>query len=180
MRKRKEYSFIIGVLAICLVSAGCAQVKKKFTRTPVQEPRLQHVLFQDDAYAVPPTSERYTQAYLFWKSWHDELIKSLTSNKKRQLLCAREAAGSMEKMASLLKEEQTVDLASNIAELRKLITRIEEANTLTTYRAKNYRNRLEKMYMHIQRIYHPSKVADWFVQTSQTQPGYAGPAVAGE
>lgn len=109
--------------------AGCEAFVRKFTRKPKKEdiPEGQMVLAPEEYKAPQMTKEeRYRQYFLFWQSWHDELISGLlnASSHKRQVSCADEAIKNMEQLRLLLsgeKQEKFDIYLKRMKDLRRLI-----------------------------------------------------------
>jgi hypothetical protein len=66
--------------------------------------------------------ELYRQHYLYWKSWHDELIESLAPgrNRKKQLSCAQEAMKNLMKMAEMMNDQQRAQLQPYLSRMGDL------------------------------------------------------------
>jgi len=104
---------------------GCEAFVRKFTRKPKKEnlPQEEMVL-QPEEYRAPEMSkeELYRQYFLFWKSWHDELIESLSrdANHKKQIDCADEAIKNLEHLRTLLNEDKQKKLDIYLIQLNDL------------------------------------------------------------
>ncbi len=73
--------------------------------------------------------EVYRQYFLYWKSWHEELINSLSgggSSNKKQIDCANEALKNLEALRSTLQEAKQKKLDIYISQLKDLKKEIEE------------------------------------------------------
>ena len=81
----------------CLVVfVGCEAFIRKFTRKPKNKKSdVQEMVLVPEEYKGPQMSkeELYRQYILFWKSWHDELLNSLSSSRshKKRVSCIDEA-----------------------------------------------------------------------------------------
>ncbi|MBM3246702.1 MAG: hypothetical protein FJZ13_05210 [Candidatus Omnitrophica bacterium] len=90
---------------------GCEAFVRKFTRKPKKEnlPKEELVLVPEE-YKGPQMSreELYRQYFLFWKSWQDELINSLSAgaNHKKQISCLDEAIKNLLNLRALLNAEK--------------------------------------------------------------------------
>lgn len=104
---------------------GCEAFVRKFTRKPKKEnlPKEEMVLAPEE-YKGPqiPKEELYRQYLLYWKSWHDELIQSLSSqaNHKKQLDCIDEAIKNLGELKLLLSEDKQNKLDIYINQLGSL------------------------------------------------------------
>ncbi|MFA6216345.1 MAG: hypothetical protein WDL87_01655 [Candidatus Omnitrophota bacterium] len=124
------FVFGVGVVVICLLTCGCEAFVRKFTRKAKKsELPQQEMVLEPVVYDVPksPAQERYRQALLFWKSWHGELIDSLSghnANQKRQVNCVREAIANLQQMRSLLNSQKQALLDVSLASMRELEVKV--------------------------------------------------------
>jgi DNA repair ATPase RecN len=67
--------------------------------------------------------EIYRKYFLYWKSWHDELISSLSpgANHKKQIDCVEQAIKNLEHLKGLLSEEKQKKLDIYITQLNSLM-----------------------------------------------------------
>jgi len=119
------------ILLFVLSAAGCEAFVRKFTRKPKkQELSKEDMVLAPEVYKGPCMSkeELYRQYLLFWKSWQDELINSLSegANHKKQLDCIQEALKYIASMRSLLSEEKQKSIDRYIVELNNLKSAIEK------------------------------------------------------
>ncbi len=105
---------------------GCDAFVRKFTRKPKKDkaPKEEMVLNPEE-YKGPQMSkeEIYRQYFLFWKSWHDELIVSLSvgkANHKKQIDCANEAVKNLINLKALLGGDKQKQLDVYILQLSGL------------------------------------------------------------
>jgi hypothetical protein len=151
--KLKDWFFIscVGLLVISL--AGCDAFVRKFTRKSKKGdlPREELVLSPEE-YHPPQISkeERYRQYYLYWKSWHDELLTSITErrNSKKQLDCAQEAIKQLEQMRGMLGPDKQKQLDVYLAQFNDI--RDEVAKDIYNAGAPERYNRTERIKMNIQ------------------------------
>ncbi len=157
---------IILLVTICLLLVnllGCEAFVRKFTRKSKKEnlPREEMVLAPQE-YKKPQLSkeEEYRQYLLYWKSWHDELVESLSgsTNHKKQVSCASEALSNLMQMKSLLNEEKQkkLDLYVNqLKDLRGLITKDIYGRDVARHHYS-----AERIKMNILRLFSYPKVKD--------------------
>lgn len=106
-------------------SIGCEAFVRKFTRKPKKEnlPRQEMVLVPEE-YKSPqmPKEELYRQYFLFWKSWQDELIGSLSAqaNHKKQIDCIAQAISNLMNLRTLLNTQRQKQLDVYIGQLNEL------------------------------------------------------------
>jgi hypothetical protein len=116
----------LGIAFWLIISlAGCEAFVRKFTRKPKKENMPQEEMVIAPEEYKPPVmtkEERYREYFLYWKSWHDELIESLssTTNTKKQLSCVNEALKNLEQIRGLLKPEKQKKLDVWINQLKDL------------------------------------------------------------
>jgi hypothetical protein len=105
---------------------GCDAFVRKFTRKPKKEnlPEQELVLAPEEYKAPQVTKEElYRQYLLYWKSWQDELITSLSydgTNHKKQVDCANESIKNIKSLRELLSTEKQKKLDTYIAQLENL------------------------------------------------------------
>lgn len=103
---------------------GCEAFVRKFTRKSKKEQLQQEelVLVPEEYTCKATKEELYRQYFLFWKSWHDELINSLTvgANHKKQITAAGEALKNLEQLKAMLNEEKQKKLEVYIDKLKSL------------------------------------------------------------
>ncbi len=105
---KRFFAFVV-CAAIALTTVGCDAFVRKFTRKKKMAPGQQEeMVLAPEEYKGPNMTkeELYRQHYLYWKSWHDELIESLASdrNHKKQLSCADETLKCLMQMRDMLNE----------------------------------------------------------------------------
>jgi hypothetical protein len=125
---------------------GCETIARKFTRKSKQEHKEEMVL-APEVYKPPEISkeELYRQRFLFWKSWHDELINALYNrlSQKKQLDCLREALKSLQELRPLLAAEKQQVLDKYLSELNELDNSIKV--DAYSFKADLHRYRAERL-----------------------------------
>lgn len=109
-QKVKRAVAVVVLVAVVSLGSGCEAFVKKFRRKPREESREQkELVLEPESYDNLQVSkeELARQYYLFWGSWHDELIQSLASstNHKKQIETAYEAALSLSNLALLVTDD---------------------------------------------------------------------------
>ena len=104
---------------------GCDAFVRKFTRKSKKEnqPKQELVLVPEEYKPPKMTKEEvYRQYFLYWKSWHDELINSLSggASHKKQIDCANEAIKNLEQLRATLQEANQTKLDVYINQLKDL------------------------------------------------------------
>jgi hypothetical protein len=148
------------------LSTGCDAFVRKFTRKPKKEnqPKQELVLVPEEYKPPKMTKEEvYRQYSLYWKSWHDELINSLSgdASQKKQIDCAKEAINNLESLRATLQEVKQKRLDVYINQLKDLKKEIEEdlyGNNISI-------NRLaaERIRRNILRDFSYNKIKDYLV-----------------
>jgi len=137
---------IILLVTSCLLLItllGCEAFVRKFTRKPKREnlPREEMVLAPEVYDSIQMSKEElYRQYFLFWKSWQDELINSLSfqGNRKKQIECVKESLKNLTSLRELLNEEKQKQLDPYIKELNALKDSIEGDWYNNNYAANSY------------------------------------------
>ncbi len=110
---------------------GCDAFVRKFTRKSKKEnlPKEELVLAPEE-YKPPKMTkeEAYRQYFLYWKSWHDELINSLSggSSHKKRMDCANETINNLEQLRLALQETRQKKIDVYINQLKDLKKEIAE------------------------------------------------------
>jgi len=110
---------------------GCDAFVRKFTRKPKKEDlRQEEMVLAPEEYKGPQmTKEKlYRQYFLFWKSWHDELIESLSQHRsqKKQVDCIEEAIKNLVNLKALLNINMQKKLDVYLFELKELQDQISK------------------------------------------------------
>jgi hypothetical protein len=133
--------FYILIFAFCILSSGCDAFVRKFTRKPKKEAFLaEEMVLVPEEYKGPQMTkeELYRQYFLFWKSWQDELIASLSEKRsqKKQIDCAEEAIKNLVNLKTLLNEEKQKELdiyIKRLKDLRDLISQDLYGSNIVTH-----------------------------------------------
>lgn len=102
------------LIALFLISSltGCEAFSRKFTRKhKASEKNTEEMVLEPQEYKSDQRSkeEIYREYFLFWESWHDELIEVLSStsfNHKREVDAVQEAIKNLMEIRNLLKPEK--------------------------------------------------------------------------
>ena len=113
-------------LCVTLIFCGCESFARKFTRKQNKQdsPREEMVLTPDvysDKYANK--EDAYRQYFMFWSSWQDELIDSLSDqspNIRRQLDSIQEAINNLSQMHDLLSADHQAKADSYLVAMNLL------------------------------------------------------------
>lgn len=129
---------IVSLLVCCLFSlTGCEAFVRKFTRKPKGEPKKEELVLIPEEYQAPQRTkeEVYREYFLFWKSWHDELINALVGNlsQKKQLDCVNEETNQLKQLRGLLKEDKQKKLDEYLAQVDELSVEIKRGRFGKTF-----------------------------------------------
>lgn len=157
MSKRAQRFLLISlVLLLSINLAGCASLKKKFTRK--KEIKTKAPFYHVRKYDVKPSLELYEKHYIFWVNWHKELAQELGQNSKSDIRSTDEMTSNLEDMVSLLEDNQASLLLPHLDEIKKVQAIIKKGN-MTTANETRIRRILETEYRGIKRNFSPAKMA---------------------
>ncbi len=128
-----KFRIILLVTSYCLLVTlmGCDAFVRKFTRKQKKEnlPK-QEMVFTPEEYKPPMMTKEdvYRQYFLYWKSWHDELINSLSggASNKKQIDCVNEAIKNLGELRAILQAAGQKKLDVYINQLKDLNKEISE------------------------------------------------------
>jgi hypothetical protein len=125
MRINKRVIFLFFCCFLIFNLIGCEAFVRKFTRKPKKDDlQREEMVLVPQEYKKPQLTkeEEYRQYLLYWKSWQDELIESLSgnTNHKKQMGCVREALSNLVQLMSLLNAEKQKKLDVYITKLKEL------------------------------------------------------------
>ena len=132
-RLKPHITQIILLVTICVLlvtSFGCDAFVRKFTRKRKKEAPKEEMVLVPQEYKPPQLTkeEVYRQYFLYWKSWHDELINSLSTgaSHKKQIDCINEALENLEQLRTTLQATKQNRLDGYINQLKNLKESIAE------------------------------------------------------
>ncbi len=138
----RRVTYLLGFCFLLVSLIGCDAFVRKFTRKTKKEnlPREEIVVAPEEYKGPNMTKEElYRQYLMYWKSWQDELITSLSlgANHKKQVDCAEQAIKLLMSLRQLLKEDKQKKLDIYIGQLNNLKETIKEdayGNNITASR----------------------------------------------
>jgi len=153
----------IAVFIFYLVSlSGCEAFVRKFTRKPKKDQlqREEMVLEPEEYKSTMTKDQEYRQAFLYWKSWQDELINALEkdANYKKLIVSTEQAIENAEQMRSLLISEKQKKLDNYLSRLRGLKSLITSDTYITNYA--RHKSIAERIKMDMLRDFAYNKVKD--------------------
>lgn len=164
IKKSKGKSLVFIFSLWFLINAlGCEALARKFTRKSKKDDAVKEemVLVPEEYKSNLTKEEEYRQSLLFWKSWQDELISSLSigANHKKQVDCASEAIKNLMNLRALLNTEMQKKLDGYIVQLGNLKESISKdvyGNNIV-----NSRTTAERIRRNILRDFPYNKIKDY-------------------
>ncbi len=163
MRQLLRRFFLLSLIGLLVLeTSGCGpQWKRKFVRKKKQVTVEQPVLvLQSEMEATQPPEVRYQAHFVYWKSWHTELIDYLGEVRKRDLRYLNGTIGELRAMAELISGPPADRLRKILTELSEMEEAWNKAPASSKPSATD-RTRLEKLRREIDKNLHYSKVKQW-------------------
>jgi hypothetical protein len=156
------FFIILSLFASCLT--GCDAFVRKFTRKPKRDklPQQELVLVPEEYKGPQMTKEEiYRQSFLYWRTWHDELLNALSVNAshKKQVDCAEETLSSLMEVRKSLKEPSQKKLDIYINQLSGLKGSIDR-DLYNSNAAIHYQD-AERIRRNIMRDFSYAKIKDY-------------------
>ncbi|MBU1656978.1 MAG: hypothetical protein KKB12_02275, partial [Candidatus Omnitrophica bacterium] len=131
------------ILAACLCSlTGCASLKKVFS-SKKDEPAKPKTYQSLKKYDVHPSIELYTKRYIYWKTWHKELLAVLAhSNNKKTMVAVEQDIANLTDMQQMLTDEKSAEMQPLVDEMLD-IERVIKKERVTGGNAVRLRIRIE-------------------------------------
>ncbi len=117
----------LSIIVAIVIFSGCAQLSEKFIRKNEEEESSTKRYYAVRKYDVKPSLELYTKRYVFWKTWHGELLTVLNNdNHKRVVEAAEQTVSNLVDMKRMLAEPKAGELSVIIGEMDALKKRIKD------------------------------------------------------
>ena len=160
MNQKLRSVMAIGLAAALGLSfAGCATVKKKFTRKSTEGP-ARPVVYTEKEFVKPYTNEYYyTTNFNMWKVWHEELLNSIGSNAKHLERAASETVSRLEAMQGYLEEPKKSELEEQIRYVKEAAASVQQGSS--TSPEGQARTTLERSLRLIKSKYYVDDVKPW-------------------
>lgn len=161
MKKKKVCLLILSVILLSVLG-GCESLARKFTRKAKKTEAVEMVLHPEEYKGPEMTKEEiYRQYFIYWKSWHDELINALSSkaSHKKKIDCGQEALKNLVVLKMLLVSEMQKNFDPEISKLTGLLAGMKR----DAYGSNDERNLqlAERIKLNIQRKFVFSKVKNY-------------------
>ena len=155
---RKRFFISIFALVLLVSFTGCAALQRKFTRKKKKEEgRIVPVITTYDYSKDLRVEELYKKRFLFWKTWHSELIDRMDAGHKKRSACFDNALENMIEMRKYLASPKAEELDPYIKKMMSIGKDIEEER-LTRSEEYNIRQALEKIKRQINKNFSFSDV----------------------
>lgn len=164
LRRYRLVFFLSSSICLLFFLLGCDAFARKFTRKPKKDiVPVEDMVLAPEEYKGPQMTqeELYRRYFLFWKSWHEELINSLLEarSQKKQIDCAMEAIKNLTGLKAFIKEEKQKELDVYINSLQDIQKQIEDS----PYGNENsyIRNGVERLKLRILKNYSYDKIKQY-------------------
>lgn len=132
MRTRIVSAIVLGIFILSTSGCGYEVFNRKFVRKkkkPEGPPQIYHI----QPFAKPPNAEIYTNAFLYWKTWENELLIALSPagypraiNNLKVKECLEHAVSSLNDMKNSLNDKKAAELDAYIKDLQKFDAMLEK------------------------------------------------------
>lgn len=170
-RAIKAIALLVAALAASNALCGCATMKKKFIRKK-PERVIQPVVYTEDKFVKQYSNKYYYSTHFSnWRTWHDELLNSMSDNTKRQERAVQEALMNLQSMQKQLISPKKEELGAQIAEVREAAALLESGKSASDA---SVRLKLERTRRVINSGFYYDKVKD-FIPAETVDLGAAEP-----
>ncbi len=156
--KGKNIQVLVVLLVMAFMVSGCAQMRDKFIRKPKEEETKTKRYYAVRKYDVKPSLDLYTKRYVFWKTWHKELLSVLgKGNHKKIVVAVEQEVSNLMDMQNMLTDEKAEELGKlvdGMTEMEKIIKK----QKITTGTEVRIRKKLESLGGQIKRGFSYNKM----------------------
>ncbi len=156
---RKKYFTIAVSLLLCIALFGCASLQRKFTRRKEKEEDEPLIVTSFNYSKDLRSDELYKKHFLYWKTWHTELIDRLDEDAKKRSSCYNHMYMHLQEMQKYLDELK----AKEMEKYRKKMEGIEKdvkERRLTRISRLRIKRSLEKTFRQITKRFSFSDVKE--------------------
>jgi len=125
----KKIFFLTTICCLLTTVFGCESFTRKFTRKSKKPDAAVEMVLTPQEYKGPNMTkeEIYRQYYLYWGSWHDELINALIQNSslKKKVDCAQEALKNLVNMKMMLVADAQKNFDLEISKFNDLLNYVK-------------------------------------------------------
>lgn len=165
---------MLSAAAAAIVLSGCADLKDKFVRKKKEEPRAQRY-YQVRQYDAHPTLDLYTKRYIYWKSWHRELLSLLqqtssieTPNYKKRTVAIEQEVSNLIDMRNMLVDEKAEPLGKIIDEMTVIEKRMK-SEKITPGNLTRIRRKIDLLGKEVKRGYSYRDMGDYIAPEFRTK-----------
>ncbi|MBL7084870.1 MAG: hypothetical protein ISS43_02035 [Candidatus Omnitrophica bacterium] len=155
-------AFSFQLSALC----GCEAFRKKFVRKPKEEKQIEVVVHTQEYSSEYSPEQIYKKYFLFWRSWHEELVNSLNAqegNRKKLISAAKKSVENLQQMRQLLLPEKQDRLDIYILEQKSIVRELNKRRLSPAQRLK-IKTRLEKQRRQIQKEFGYSHIQEHLIK----------------
>jgi hypothetical protein len=149
---------VLIIFAVAELS-GCEAIQRKFTRKRKRTP-IAPRFYQEGEVDTRPNLELYMMHYMYWKTWHEELVAKAGENSKRDRLATGSVLTHLEDMKKYLVEEKAAELEGYIEQVREMTRLINSSSGSTDMKMGYLRQRMDNIRARIIRNFYYKKVMD--------------------
>jgi hypothetical protein len=125
LKLRIKSLLLVIICSLLVTTLGCDSFVRKFTRKSKKDKdNAQELVLAPQEYRPPKISKEdaYRKYFLYWKSWHDELINALSGgiSNKKQLACIIQAIDNLEELKKTLQQVRQNKIDTYINQLKDL------------------------------------------------------------
>jgi len=151
---------MIGILCISITLAGCAGMQRKFARKKPEEKKPAPVITTFDYAKELRVDELYKKRFLFWKSWHGELIDRMDGGYKKRAECYGQMMENLLEMQKYLNGQKSAEIEAFITEIKSIDPDVKKKD-LTNSERYRIKQVLEKTKRLIDKRFAYSDVKDF-------------------
>ena len=164
MSHRRWVLSVVVMLSAVLLSTGCDSLRRKFTRTKKSEASQESMVIAPRDYSAHPfpNDVLYRQYFTYWKSWNQELVRSLEerASHKKILDCAEQCLLNLNKMKGFLKDEQAAQLDVFMKKTERLRQEIAAHPSFLPSQYDSLRYDADRIYSNVNRQFDGHKMKD--------------------
>ncbi|MDD5432174.1 MAG: hypothetical protein PHO70_04210 [Candidatus Omnitrophica bacterium] len=157
---------LVTVFCLVFTLVGCEAFVRKFTRKKKRDVSQDQMVLAPEEYKGPGLSKEalYRQYFMFWKTWHEELVEALLQRKsqKKELDCIKQVLRNLDNVRTVLNAEKQKSLDVYINRLKRLNQEIKD--DLYNNNSVNNRYSAERIKRDILRDFSYPKVKDSLVE----------------
>jgi len=145
---------------------GCEAFRKKFVRKPKRRKEVKTVIQTQEYESQYSIGEIYRKYFLFWRTWHEELLNSLNvqdGNRKKRIFAAKKIIENLQQMQKLLSPQMQQELEAFILKQRGIVEKLDRYN-LSHGRRLHIKSTLEKQRRQIQREFNYKRIQEHLIK----------------